>query len=49
MDETSSRDRRVIRLDSEASGALARALQWPEDLKRWDALHAPTNLPEIGI
>jgi hypothetical protein len=48
-EETPSRDQRVIELTAEQAEALARALQWPEDLARFDRIAKPTNLTEIQI
>lgn len=39
----------IIDLPKEALEWLERALQWPEDLERFDKLNTPTNLTEIII
>lgn len=48
-EETKSKDKRVIPLSPEEYAELERALQWPEDLERWDRNAKPTNLVEIPL
>lgn len=38
-----------IQLTEEEYTELERAMQWPEDLAKYDKLNMPTNLSEIGI
>lgn len=38
---------RDIPLTVEQYAELERAMQWPEDLERWDRIAKPTNLTEI--
>ncbi len=47
--ETKSPDRRTIPLTREQYLELERAMQWPEDLPKWDRDHdtTPTNLADI--
>lgn len=49
IDQTKTKDVRVISLTEEEYTSLARAMQWPEDLAKWDRDHdtTPTNLAEI--
>lgn len=46
-DETQTPDQKVIELTKAEYSALARALQWPEDLPQWDKDNTPTNMREI--
>lgn len=46
-EETHTPDKKVIELTQVEYSALARALQWPEDLPRWDKDNTPTNMREI--
>jgi DNA-binding PadR family transcriptional regulator len=48
-EETKTPDRRVIELTPDEREALERAMQWPEDLERFDRIAKPTNLTEIQI
>lgn len=45
-EETATRDRRTIPLTPDQYEQLARAMQWAEDLPKWDKDHdkTPTNL-----
>ena len=40
---------RDIQLTDEQYAELERALQWPEDLEKYDSVAKPTNLTELGI
>ena len=46
-EETPTFDQKVIELTKAEYAALARALQWPEDLPQWDKDNTPTNMREI--
>ena len=48
-EETQTPDARINQLTPEQAEALTRALQWPEDLERFDRIAKPTNLTEIQI
>jgi hypothetical protein len=48
-EETPTPDARVIELTAAEAEELARAMQWPEDLARFDRIAKPTNLTEIQI
>jgi hypothetical protein len=48
-EETKTPDARVIQLAPEQAEELTRAMQWPEDLERFDHIAKPTNLTEIKI
>jgi hypothetical protein len=48
-EETKSKDKRVIPLNRKQYEDLKRALQWPEDLEKYDKLAKPTPLTEIPI
>lgn len=41
-EETRSRDARAIPLSPAQYRELERAMQWPEDLARWDRIDKPT-------
>ena len=43
-DETKTKDYRVIPLSQEEYRELERAMQWPEDLKRWDRIDKKTPI-----
>lgn len=38
-----------IQLTEEEYAELERAMQWPEDLAKYDKINSPTNLSEIDI
>lgn len=40
---------REIPLTPEEYSELERALQWPEDLDRWDRIARPTKLSEVAF
>ncbi len=40
---------KVIPLSKEEYNELERAMQWPEDLERWDRTNTPTPLTEIPL
>ncbi len=46
-EETKSKDQKVIKLTQEQYLAIERALQWPEDLQKYDQSNKTTNLAEI--
>lgn len=46
-EETPTIDQKIIELTKVEYVALARALQWPEDLPQWDKDNTPTNMREI--
>ena len=46
-EETQTLDQKVIELTKVEYAALARALQWPEDLPQWDKDNTPVNMREI--
>lgn len=48
-EETKCPDRQVVQLTADEYEGLARLLQWPEDLPRWDSISKPTRLTEIVI
>lgn len=48
-EETKSKDANVIKLTIEEYEELERAMQWPEDLEKWDRINTPTRLTEIQI
>lgn len=48
-EETKTPDAQVIQLTPEQAEELTRAMQWPEDLERFDRIAKPTNLTEIKI
>lgn len=40
---------RIIPLTEEQYSELERALQWPEDIERYDRIAKPTNLTELSF
>lgn len=46
-EETPTKDARVIRLSQDDYEKLERAMQWPEDLAKYDRLNTPTNLADL--
>ena len=48
-EETKSKDTRVVKLTPKEYSELERALQWPEDLPRYDRIAAPLNMSEVMI
>ncbi len=47
-EETESPDQAVIALTPEEYNDLERAMQWPEDLARWDRTNTPTPVTEMN-
>ena len=43
-DETPTPDRRIIELTDAEYQALERAMQWPEDLPKYDRLNQPLRI-----
>ena len=46
-EETQCKDARTVELTIDEYLELERALQWPEDLAKWDRTHSPTNMAEL--
>jgi hypothetical protein len=49
MDEPDETEETIVPLPPEAVKRLIRAMQWPEDLEKYDRLNAPTRLDEMPI
>ena len=43
-EETLSKNQKEIQLSQKDYQAIARMMQWPDDLPKWDADNTPTNM-----
>ena len=47
-EETKTQDSLIIKLTPQQYNELERAMQWPEDLAKWDSINKPTKLNELS-
>jgi hypothetical protein len=48
-EETKSKTQKDIKLTQQEYLEMERAMQWPEDLARYDRIAKPTNLTEMSF